>query len=74
VVCWLNQIYLETCVNPSVPSARQLHTPATATPVPAAVLWLDPVIFRRKGHVWGSRLARGPLGASGPTGLAAHHH
>jgi hypothetical protein len=41
---------------------HQLHTAAT---VPAAVLGPNPVVIRRIGRVWGSGLARGPLGAPG---------
>jgi len=47
-----------------VPPA-QLHIAATATAIPSAVLGTNPAVLRRVGCVWGSGLARGPLGAPG---------
>jgi hypothetical protein len=45
---------------------RQLHTAATtAAAIPTAVFGPDPVVIRRMSCVWGSGLARGPLGAPG---------
>jgi hypothetical protein len=44
---------------------RQLHTAATAAPIPAAVLGPNLVVPRRIGRIWGSGLAHGPLGAPG---------
>jgi hypothetical protein len=49
----------------TVPRLASLHTAATATTIPAAVLGPDPAVLCRMGRVWGSGLARGPLGAPG---------